>query len=315
MTVDGVGHSPACSRVSASPPRSACVGARPVVGGRRSAVARSPGAHRLTAPLAGPLPRDRPGTAALAVFVRVSLAAPRARRRAAATARASVSRLDLARLGADRIVEIGLHGAFCAPQPASDLGDRQALLVAVVARESRGAASLANAVCHEHLRKGKEGVRTDGSLLPTGADDGTCVLAARLAGQPRNRSSSSPRRRILSDVPDGRSGPKRNPFGRGLLPWGWSSNGTVDVASVEGVGRRPRPCGGVATICHIHDTTSAGADVVVVRPARRESVSRKSTARVSPPATAAPSPLLLPGWLSAAFVRRDRAVPPRRGRR
>jgi hypothetical protein len=52
--------------------------------------------------------------------------------------------------------------------------------------------------------------------------------------------------------------PKRNPFGRGPLPRGWSSNGTVDVASVEGVGRRPRPCGGVATICHIHDTTSSG---------------------------------------------------------
>ena len=63
---------------------------------------------------------------------------------------------------------------------------------------------------------------------------------------------------MLSDVPDGGSGPKRNPFGRGLLPRGWSSNGTVDVASAGSVGRRPRPCGGVATICHIHDTTSSG---------------------------------------------------------
>ena len=47
--------------------------------------------------------------------------------------------------------------------------------------------------------------------------------------------------------------------------------------------------------------TPAGTDVVVVRPARREGVSRKSTARVSPPATAAPSPVLLPGWLSGGL--------------
>ena len=101
---------------------------------------------------------------------------------------------------------------------------------------------------------------SDGSLLPNGAgrfDASACVVAARFAGQPRNRSSSSPRRQLLSDVPDSDSGPKRNPFGRGLLPRG-CSNGTVDVASVEGVGRRPRPCGGVATICHLHDTTSSG---------------------------------------------------------
>ena len=53
-----------------------------------------------------------------------------------------------------------------------------------------------------------------------------------------------------------------------------------------------------------HDATRralAGADVVVVRPARREGVVRKPTARVSSPATAAPSPLLLPGWLSGGL--------------
>src|SRR5437764_6403434 len=100
------------------------MGARPVIRGRRSAVARSPGTHRLTAPLAGPLPRDRPGAAALAVGIRVALAVARAGRRAAAPADAPVARLDLARLFADRIVEVGLHGALCAPQSASDLGDR-----------------------------------------------------------------------------------------------------------------------------------------------------------------------------------------------
>src|SRR5436305_8073214 len=100
------------------------MGARPVVGGRRGAVAGSPGAHRLTDPLAGPLPRDRPGTAALAIGIRVALAVACAGRRAAAPADAPIARLDLARLIADRIVEIGLHGALCAPQPASDLGDR-----------------------------------------------------------------------------------------------------------------------------------------------------------------------------------------------
>jgi hypothetical protein len=95
--------------------------------------------------------------------------------------------------------------------------------------------------------------------------------------------------------------PQKNPFGRGLLPRGWSGNGTVDVASMESVGRLSRPCGGVQTIGHMtqhDDPAGAPADAVVVRPARRESVSRKSTAGVWPPATAAPSPLLHPDWLS-----------------
>ena len=134
------------------------------------------------------------------------------------------------------------------PQPASDLGDRQTLLVAVVPRELRGAASLANAVCHEHLCKGRERERDDRRpLLPTGAvrfGAGTCGLAARLADQPRRRSSSSPRRGNAIGVPDGPRRPKRNPFGRGLLAgvgaatarWtfaGVRSHGTVDVAGVR----------------------------------------------------------------------------------
>lgn len=52
--------------------------------------------------------------------------------------------------------------------------------------------------------------------------------------------------------------PEKKPVRAGASPAGQSSNGTVDVASPEGVGRRRRPCGGVATICHIHDTTSSG---------------------------------------------------------
>ena len=71
--------------------------------------------------------------------------------------------------------------------------------------------------------------------------------------------------------------PKRNPFGRGLLPRGWSNNGTVDVATAEGVWVTPaavRPGPGDLP----HDATRrapAGADVAVVRPARREGVLTK----------------------------------------
>ena len=159
-----------------------------------------------------------------------------------------------------------------------------------MARELRGAASLANAVCHEHLRKGKEGVRTDGSLLPSGADDGTCVLAARLAGQPRNRSSSSPRQRMLSDVPDGGSGPKETHSGGGFsrgvraATARWTSRAWKALGDARG-----RAAGSRRSATYTTRRAPAVADVVVVPPARREGVSRKSTARVSPPATAAAS--------------------------
>jgi len=81
------GHSPACSRLSTSPPRRrACVRARPVVGGRRSAVARSPCAHRFANAFPCPLRRDRSGMAAFAIRVGVALAvAWRGVRPAAAT--------------------------------------------------------------------------------------------------------------------------------------------------------------------------------------------------------------------------------------
>jgi hypothetical protein len=58
-------------------------------------------------------------------------------------------------------------------------------------------------------------VATDGSFLPAAPADSTPARALpdRLGGQPRNRSSSSPRRRMLLDVPDGRSGPKETHWG------------------------------------------------------------------------------------------------------
>ena len=76
-------------RFAAAP---ACVGARPVIGRRRRAVAGSPGAHGFAHPFARPLPRDRPGTAALAMSVGIALAVARAGRRAAAPADAPVAR-------------------------------------------------------------------------------------------------------------------------------------------------------------------------------------------------------------------------------
>lgn len=69
---------------------------------------------------------------------------------------------------------------------------------------------------------------TDGSLLPSGAgrfDASPCVLAARLGGRPRNRSSSSPRRRMLSDVPDGH-GPKETHWGGAFSPRGSTARWT-----------------------------------------------------------------------------------------
>ena len=63
---------------------------------------------------------------------------------------------------------------------------------------------------------------------------------------------------MLSDVPDGRSGPKEDPFGRGLLPRVGTPTARWTSRARKAFGRRPRPCGGVQTICHIHDTTSSG---------------------------------------------------------
>ena len=151
ITVDGAGHSPACSRLSASPPRRrACVRARPVVRRRRSAVARSPSAHRFANPFPRPLRRHRAGMAAFAIRVGVALAVPWRGVRPAAATDPPVARLDCACLVASRIVEIRLDGCFCASQPTSDLRDRQTLLVAVVAGELRRSAPFRDPVEHHN---------------------------------------------------------------------------------------------------------------------------------------------------------------------
>jgi hypothetical protein len=69
--------------------------------------------------------------------------------RSAPAAHSAVARLDRACLIAGGIVEIALDGGFCAPQPTSDLGDRQTILVAVVAGELRRAAPFYHAVEHK----------------------------------------------------------------------------------------------------------------------------------------------------------------------
>ena len=112
-TVDGAGHSLACTRLSASAAAPMCVGARPVVGRRRAAVPGMPGAHCFAHPLAGPLPRDRAGMAAFAICVRVAFAVARAGRRAAAPADAAVALLDLPRLQPCWVIQVGLDGRLC----------------------------------------------------------------------------------------------------------------------------------------------------------------------------------------------------------
>jgi hypothetical protein len=149
VTVDGAGHSAACSRLSASPPRRACVGARPVIGGGRSAVARSPCAHRFANPFPGPLRRNRAGMTAFAIRVGVALAVPWRGGRPATATHSPVARLDRACLIAGWIVKIRLDGRFCASQPTSDLGDRQTLLVSVVAGELRRATPFRDTVEHQ----------------------------------------------------------------------------------------------------------------------------------------------------------------------
>jgi hypothetical protein len=71
---------------------------RPVIGGRRAAVSRVPGAYCLAHPFEGPFPLDRTGAAPLAGGVRVAFAVPRLRGRATAAADAPVASLDLPRL-------------------------------------------------------------------------------------------------------------------------------------------------------------------------------------------------------------------------
>jgi hypothetical protein len=73
-----------------------CVRARPVVRGRRSAVARSPCAHRFANPFPCPFRRDSAGMAAFAIRVGVALAVPWRGGRPAAATHSPVARLDRA---------------------------------------------------------------------------------------------------------------------------------------------------------------------------------------------------------------------------
>jgi len=158
------------------------VGARPVIRGRRSAVARSPRAHRFANPFPGPLRRDRAGMTAFAIRVGVALAVPGRGGRPAAATHPPVARLDRARLIASWIVEIALDGCFCAPQPTSDLRDRQTLQVAIVAGELRRTAPFRDPVEHQNPKPtrrcrtasraqkssvGSVEVRPDGGLRPS----------------------------------------------------------------------------------------------------------------------------------------------------
>ena len=150
MTVDGAGQSRARNRSSASPPRlRACVRDQSVDDGglpyrwRHSCIA-------LAHPVARAGRRDCPGMAALAERVSVALAAARGGWGAAASTHSLIAALHGSCLLAGRVVEVGLHRGFCASEPAGDLGDPEALLVAVVARECDGPTTLLDAVRSHH---------------------------------------------------------------------------------------------------------------------------------------------------------------------
>ena len=122
---------------------------------RRSgaAVAGVPGPHRFAHPFARPFARDRAGMAFLAVGVSVPFAVARAGRRSAAATDAPVARLDLPCLLARRVIQVRLDRRLRAPEPTSDLSDRETLLVAVMARERCRPAAILDTVCDRHRRR------------------------------------------------------------------------------------------------------------------------------------------------------------------
>ncbi len=177
-------------RLGAAP---ACVRARPLVGRRRSAVARSPSAHRFANPFPRPFRRNRAGMAAFAIRVGVALAVPRRGGRPAAATHSPVARLDRACLIAGWIVEIRLNGCFFASQPTSDLRDRQTLLVPVVAGELRRAAPFRDPVEHQNPKP------TGGAGQPAERRT-TSVREGRLLVMPR-RAGDSGARDLLARPP------------------------------------------------------------------------------------------------------------------
>jgi hypothetical protein len=88
--------------------------------------------------------------AALAELVSVALAAARRGRGAAPSTHALVAALHSSSLLAGRVIEVGLDGGFRATETSGDLSDREALLVAVVARKRRSPAPFMHTITGEH---------------------------------------------------------------------------------------------------------------------------------------------------------------------
>ena len=119
-----------------------------------------------------------PGMAGLAVRVRVALAVARLGVGAAAAAHADVARLDRPRLLPGRVVEVRLDRRRRAAEPLGDLRDREALDLAVVARQRDRAAALNHPVMSRRIDIGSHPFQVLlGSVL---APD--LPLASRLGG-------------------------------------------------------------------------------------------------------------------------------------
>src|SRR5689334_1421412 len=84
--------------------------------------------------------------AAFAIRVGVALAVPGRGGRPAAATHSPVARLDRACLIAGRVVEVRLYGRRRAAEAVGDLGDREALHLAEVARQRNCATTLGHAV-------------------------------------------------------------------------------------------------------------------------------------------------------------------------
>jgi hypothetical protein len=124
----------------------------------------------------------------------------------------------------------------------------------------------------------------------------TGVLGTRPLGQPRDRSSSSPRQRMLSDVPDGRSGPNETDSGRPVSRGDHRHGGRRERSKHSATPAAARP--GQGHMTHHDALRPARTWSWFVQPGEKAS-RQESTARVWPPATAAASPLLFPDWLRA----------------
>jgi hypothetical protein len=130
--------------------------------------------------------------AAFAVCIGVALPVAWRGRRPAAAAHSAVARLDRACLIAGWIVEIRLDGRLCASQPASDLRDRQTLLVAVVAGELSRAAPFGHPVEHRHpkLPEAAQAQRNAARAAGTAGSTASATAAVRGASLAEGPSDS-----------------------------------------------------------------------------------------------------------------------------